>query len=446
MAKLVQHFLAPISLSDTFWSLRMGTDMWASRSLHPDRSIFATRPGIPTEWAPQILGARMEHWFGMGGINWLCAFGVVAVLVSLYTACRDEAQPLAAAVATVVAVVGAAQSLSPRPQLVTFVLLAITVRSALRMATDHRPRWWLVPLTWVWACCHGMWFLGPLVMAVGAVGLLLDRKVTLRVGGRLLLVPVGAVVAAGLTPIGPALLTTPVSVGGVTGFISEWNPPSFRTVYPALAIVAIGVVFVAWSRRGQTSWVRLGLLAMALGWTVLSARTVSIGAIIVAPLLAAEVQQRVPLRAAPTRRDLNIVRLAGVTVLAVAAVALTVHPPAPSPKLPSGLNHALDALPADTVVFTESTASSWLEWSHPDLDPVIDGWVETFSPDYLKSYLKADSAAAGWQAFLQRDHARHALVAQHSPLATALSERLHWQTVGVSAGYALLAAPSSTSE
>ena len=51
----------------------------------------------------------------------------------------------------------------PRPQLVSIALAAVVTAAWLCSARDLRARWWLVPVTWVWACSHGLWFVGPLV-------------------------------------------------------------------------------------------------------------------------------------------------------------------------------------------------------------------------------------------------------------------------------------------
>ena len=72
--------------------------------------------------------------------------------------------------------VGASLSLTPRPHLVSFLFLAITLHAWLGTARDLRPRWWLIALGWVWACSHGMWLLGPMVGLAVIGGLLLESR------------------------------------------------------------------------------------------------------------------------------------------------------------------------------------------------------------------------------------------------------------------------------
>ena len=70
--------------------------------------------------------------------------------------------------------------LSARPQVISYVLVVITVDAWLRAADDSRARWWLVPMTWVWAMCHGMWPVGIAIGGIVLIGMALDRRTTMR--------------------------------------------------------------------------------------------------------------------------------------------------------------------------------------------------------------------------------------------------------------------------
>ncbi len=100
-----------------------------------------------------------------------------------------------------------------RPQTLSFLLVAVTAAAWMRTREDGRLRWWLVPLTWVWAMVHGMWPVGIALGVVAVAGLALDRVRTRDQLGKALLVPVLSAVAAGLTPVGPALYGAVLGVG-----------------------------------------------------------------------------------------------------------------------------------------------------------------------------------------------------------------------------------------
>ena len=396
---------------------------------------------MTTQWLPEVVASRVEHLFGLPGVVWLLCAGLVLITAVLYLVCRGEADVLAATIATLVAFLGMSATLTPRPQLVSFILLLIVTGAWLQTARDLRPRWWLIPLSWLWACSHGMWFSGIGVGAVVALGLILDRRIRGTTALRLLAIPVASLLLAALTPVGPRLLLSPFAVGSVTQFITEWEPPSIQDLSPAATAVMIAIVALSWARGRQVAWTRIGLLLLATFWALLSARTVTLGAAMTAPLLAAALQSLLPDHAPGVwRREVAALGAGGVAVLAV--VTLLLPGPMGTPaNVPNGLNASLDRLPPHTVIFNYFTLGGWLLWRHPTLEPVIDGRAEAFPKAQFEGYIKTTQAGAGWEQFLRTTQAKHALVEEHSPLATALDERLHWRSLGSDGGYILLEAP-----
>jgi hypothetical protein len=183
------------------------------------------------------------------------------------------------------------------------------------------------------------------------------------------------------------------------------------------------------------------LLLLATCWTLLSARTVTLGALITAPLLAGALQSLLPGNTPGiSRREGGALVAGAMACLATVALLLPASLGTPA-NVPNALSASLDRLPPHTVVFNESTLGGWLLWRHPRLEPVIDGRAEAFPESHFKRYVKTSQVRPGWEKFLQTTGSRYALVEEDSPLATALDERLHWRSLGRDAGYVLLAAP-----
>jgi hypothetical protein len=440
-------FIRPIGDPDTWWHLRLGDELAGTWALSdpPAWTRFATQPWVATQWLPEIVAAKWTGWFGLPGLVWLVCAVVLLLAVTMYVVCRREAGRLAAALATILGFGGMAATLTPRPQLVSFVLLLVTVGAWLQTARDLKPRWWLIPMTWVWACCHGLWFSGPAVGAVVVAGLFLDGRVRGRRALALFAVPLLSVVAAGLTPVGPRLLMAPFAVGGITQYITEWQTPSFRDLSPALtaAMIAAVVVLAAVSKRRAT-WVSIGLVVLAAAWTLLSVRTVSLGAAIIAPLLAGGIDRALPRRTEADGTPLPrgekvtlVIATAGCLVVAalMAAVLPSVRTPA---NVPSGLNNALSALPASTVIWNDYTLGGWLDYEHPNLQVVADGRAEAFGAEQLEKYGTVTRAEPGWDQILRESGAHVALVQSDSALAAALQDQLTWRPVGQDDGYVLL--------
>jgi hypothetical protein len=455
LAVVLRYSALHLGNQDTWFHLVLGDRFRDGWSLTDPGALtpFATSGWVPTQWSTQVLASLAEDWFGLPGVA--CLFGALFLCFVLvtFTGARRLGRPLAATAVTTLVVVGAAPTLSARPQVVSLVLLTVTVAAWLRTAEDGRPRWWLVPMTWVWATAHGLWSAGVLVMFVCWLGLLLDRRVTGRRSLALLAVPVLSLLVTMLTPVGPRLLTSQLAVSARTALIPEWGPTSFRSV-PSLAVaLMLAAVVVLWARRGQVSWTRLLLLLLAAAWTLLVARLVSLGAVVAAPLLA-EALERVlagsgpvvdPARSSPGLRSgrgerVTLVVAAAVylAVLAVAAPRVVDEPDA----VPTGLGPRLAALPRGTAVLVEDGIGGWVEWRAPGAHPVIDGMLDAYPVPYIEDFFAATRLEPGWRDFVARSGAEVAVVQVGTPLTAALLDELHWRAVQREGAWVYLAAPA----
>ena len=443
MAGVTRQALQPLKDPDLWWHIRMGDELRNGWNFGQTEgwTPFATAPWVRTQWLPELVQSRMNSTFGLAGVAWLFGVSLMVIVAVLYLVCRRQAGTLAAAVATAVGFIGMSETLSPRPQLVSFVLVLVFVDAWLQTAQDLRPRWWLVALTWIWASSHGMWFVGPVVGLTVTLGLVLDRRLRRGQAIRLFLIPIFSFVAAGLTPVGPQLLRTPFAVGNVSGFITEWASPSIRDAAPAMTYAVIALVVLMWTRGRRMPWTHVGLLILAMGWSLLSARTVTLGAAIVAPLFAGSLQQLLVRTRSPVRRteaaSLGVVGLVCAIVLAIAAPSTSNVPGA----VPLKLDTRLDSLPPGTVILNSYVLGGWLLWRHPSLAPVVDGRTEAYPVSYLADYGRTVEVANGWQDFVTSTGARWALLQAGSPLATALIERQSWKAEATDDGYVLLHQP-----
>ena len=428
---------------DAFWHVLSGQNVWLTHDVVVDDPFgrFSTNAWVQLDWLSDL---GMAGAFGLGGyaaLSWLYAVLGVTLFALLYLGCRQFAGVLAAAFVAVAAWIGTYASQSYRPQTVSFVLLTLVVTVWLRVAVRAgRTPWWLVPLTWVWACLHGLWFLGPLVGLVVVTGLAFERS---RARGdllRLLAVPVLSVVAAGLTPVGPRLLVLPFTVNSYARFVTEWRPPDVHEPYVAVTVGLLALTAVAWARGGRrVPWVHVLLWGVALGFALLYARTVAVAAVLVAPLAAAALQQLAPLpeEGSAARVDRRLIP-AAVAVAAVLAAFVAPSAAGRPGLVPVGLERALDALPRDTVVLNDDALGGWLLLEHPGAHPVIDTRTYLFSVPYIERYIGARGAVGDWQGFVRETGATAALLREGEPLVTALPASLGWREVARADGYVLL--------
>lgn len=441
IAVVTRQAARPITDPDSFWHLRLGALIRQNGDLNAGGAwaIIDGQPWVPTQWLPEVVAASLENRFGLAGVAWLFGVGLVALTLAVYVMCRKESGLTAAAVATGLTVAGMSASLSPRPHMVTYLFLVITVVAWMQTSRDLRPRWWLIALTWIWACSHGMWFTGVIAGLAVVIGIAIDGRTSRRRLALLAAVPLGSLAAAAVTPVGPRLLLAPVAVSGVGDFIAEWQPPAFTTLGPAITMLMIATVIGTWARHSRpTPWPQLLLLGVSIGWTLLAARTVTLGAIIVAPLTAAAIQTWLKRPAEPRARS-EIGLLLTFASICLMVLALVVPRTSEQPAgMPTDLNDELAALPADSVILNSYEVGGWLRWEHPQLHPVVDGLTEAYSTEHLLRYGQVTSVSSGWDQAISSWQPEYAVIGEGSPLATALLERMEAEPITSGQGYVLL--------
>ena len=121
--------------------------------------------------------AQVESWFGLAGVAWLSGLMYISLAVTMWFIARRHASPARGRAVTVVAILAAADGMSMRPQVLSYLLIAVTTEAWLATREDNKVRWWLVPLAWLWAMVHGMWPVGIIIGSSRSLGIALDRAV-----------------------------------------------------------------------------------------------------------------------------------------------------------------------------------------------------------------------------------------------------------------------------
>lgn len=440
----VVQLARPVGDPDTFWHLAAGDYLGRTWTFDgPDPwSTMSTQPWRLHEWLPELLMSGVQQLLGLPGVAWLLPLGGAAIGLTLWRATRPRASLLASAAVTSVAFVAMSQSLSLRPHLVSFALAIAFTAAWLRSARDGRPRWWLVPVSWLWTCSHGMWFFGVVIGVVAILGIALDRVVGRRQWLRLALVPLASLAVAALTPTGPTLLLSPFAVNETTQYIEEWMPPSLHQPGFLAFLALAATVVLIWARsRRPVRWTEVLLVGLAIGLALLYARTVAMGAAVIAPVAAAAIQTLLPSEREPVTR-LEVSLTLGLTTLGLLVAALVLPAKAAVPTWGAGdLDAPLSALPGGTVVCNDYGVGGWLIWAHPNVRPTIDGRVEVYATGHVKEHIDFERAAPGWQSYLTSTHCTYALLTKDQPVVEALTDRAHWTVVRRGSQYVLLRAP-----
>lgn len=440
---VIRFAAIPPTNFDTYFHLRFGGEFLEGHwSLwNPGTGTrFATAHWVPTQWTSEVVMAAAEKVGGLGGVAWLFGVVLIGYVVVLYRSARFAAGPLPAVLTTILALVACTSGLSARPQLVSYILTAVTTLAWLRTGRDGRIRWWLIPLTWFWATAHGMWPTGLSISLVAAMALCLEADTDAGRRRKLLLVPVLSAVAAAVTPVGPSLYGAVLTVTSRSGNFSEWGPPVWTSL-PCI-VLAAGLVIVlvtAMQTEGRMSWLDVALIVTGLGWALYSTRTVPVAAAMLTPFVARAIQSWLPARAEP-RHERRVVAL-----LAAAAVALlTAIVPSQAnhlPVEPAWIQSSLGSLPNGTTLLNDEGYGGYLLWRFPHLQLVMDGYGDTFTAAELARTSRLSGTKPGWIADVRATHAQWALLNTQSLLAYDLVRTQGWRVVHADPDVTLLHAP-----
>jgi hypothetical protein len=248
-------------------------------------------------------------------------------------------------------------------------------------------------------------------------------------------------VAAGLTPVGPALYGAVLDVGSRKQYFSEWNSPDFtQPACVALGLLlALGIVLMA--RRTDSSYLDLGLLLAAGICAVWSWRTVPIAAMVASPLVAVQLHAGDKRPAGPGRPERLLV--AGISVLSLGVLAALVPRTADEPpSQPSWVDPALSSLPAGTKVVDSWDYGGYLMWRYPQLDLLMHGYGDSFTVAELQRNTDILGLAPGWESELRETGCTIAVLRPDSGLGYALIHQEHWTVLHYSSTVAELRSPA----
>jgi hypothetical protein len=441
LVSLVANTARPLTNTDTYFHLRFGHEFLEGWSLrHPGSvSTFATADWVPTQWLSEVVMAKTEDWFGLAGVAWLSGVLQVALFLGVYAAVRGRSGPLVAMPVTAVALYAMQSGLSMRPQVVSYLLTAAVAAAWLRTLDDHRMRWWLPPLVWLWAMLHGMWPVALLIGAASTVGLALDRAPRpVVVRGALLTAACAG--AAAVTPVGPSVYGAVVAVGARREYFAEWLPPDwFSWGSGGLALLLVATLVAVW-RRAENTWTETLLIALAGVFAAFSVRTVPVAAAMLAPLAAAPLQALTGRRSPVDGRERwAVLGGAGLTLVVLALVVpRTSDDPLP---VPPWADRAIGGLPAGTKVLDDWSLGGYLMWRYPRLDLVMHGYGDTFTTAQLARNNDLVGTAPGWRSELHQTGARVAVLRPRSLLASKLASQEGWRVADRSDTLELLRAP-----
>ena len=458
---LTAAFIAarPLSDPDVWWHLRAGelildqglvsTDPW---------SFMSANPWQLHEWLSEVAMYCAYTVAGYAGVVALisCTVGVFAGVLA--ASCRRVSEPIIACTTALLAVVATIPGMAARPQVVSWLLLALAAPYMRACVLERRLPWWLLPLTWAWANLHGLWLTALVLYAALSIGLALEEglrgwRTTARFAGVGLL----ALLVAAATPAGPALLLAPFRVREYAQFVAEWDPPNIASLPTALALTLAFCVVLGWARGGSpVPATTIAFVTAAAGMGLLYTRTVPVLAIAVAPLAAQALQGFSGPRRSEFRLDARLALATAVVALIAIPVMQVPLSQATAPRPDGPLTGTTTAavltttqvvqdLPGRARLFNQYELGGWLLWAARDTSPSIDGRAEIYEVEHVRGYVDAVSMRPGWREYVEGMDADAAVLLRDAPLAAGL-ELIGWEVHHEQDGLVVLVPPTASLE
>ncbi len=432
---------------DTWWLLRAGQDMWATRHVLLTDTYSHTVYGAAWpnhEWLSQLLFYAIYAVGGLPLLTLASAAVVTAAWAIVWAETRGPVKRKFLMTAFVLATATTTWSL--RAQVLS-LLLVVSTAALLR----RRHYVWLPLLFWVWANLHGAVLLGVLLLAASLCAALLEDITRLpRLAGTAAL----CLVATALTPLGWHFwLDMPQSLGRIRQLgIDEWAPPSIAspallpfwiTVAALMALaVARGRVLLNDPEARRDGHVTLCACALALVPLALTAvRNVPPFLMLALPAVAALMPAAVPDAASAVsqrRRPRLNAALAGAAA-AIAAIAVAGAYRSQLARfnwtpLPAASLTALDRCPGN--VYNRYDEGGYLIWFAPGRRVFLDGRQDPYPPSLIKEQVQVETSGE-FERLFERYGIRCAYLPAASRVGAALV-RAGWTPVFRDSAWAVL--------
>ena len=244
--------------SDMWWHLRAGEETWTSGIVYKVDSLSYTKAGqswINHSWLSQII---MIGLFNLGGYKALSLWVGIAALGSMYFVYLQlEGHALLRAGITLLAAFVCSVVWSPRPQIFSLLLFALSGLILFRYKWLGKNQLvWFIPLFIVWSNLHGGYILGIILIGSMVVGETYNRLVegksdtTLSWKQIRVLIMWGCVgfALAAVNPNGINMWLIPfqtVGVESLQNLIQEWASPDFHQPVQQLLLILLFGTFAA---------------------------------------------------------------------------------------------------------------------------------------------------------------------------------------------------------
>jgi hypothetical protein len=440
----------------------------------PTRDVFSHTmvgfPLTPHEWLAQVSFSVVYRIAGLNGVVVLSAIMIALTFTLVYRQCFKRSQILLMSlVITVLAAAAASVHWLARPHIFTLLFTVLWIGELENLRKNGRVRLWLLPLIMViWVNFHGAFIAGFVIWGIYLLSSLVEfinkhpdksgeRSVMIGSTGLrepwvLLITGFLALCGTLINPVGWRIWETTISFlrnSYLVGHTMEYLPPDFHQVnfWPFLLMICVSIIFLSFNRK-KISIVSALLITLWTAMGLISARNISIYAVVAAPILAGIIAGvlvgKHKLRhLANFDARLRFVddKLFGHIWPALMAILILV-------LLMSGfvldfnrdgnnfLSHKFPVTAVDWILEQDKKGPmfNYFPWGGyllyrmwPEEQVFIDGQTDFYGEALTRQYEKVLTLQDGWQEILTQYQVRWVLMPTDSRLIEALSEDPRWE-------------------
>lgn len=439
---------------DYFWHLKAGEYIVSHMALpsgDPFSYTFQGKPWALHEWLFEAVLYGVFSLLGSTGVKLLTALlGSIATYIAYRAANRLlGASTLALALTIPCLLIQACGFITPRPQLVTFVLFAVLVHLlvAFKYFADDRRLWLIPPLLVLWVNMHGGYVIGIALLALFcACEWLMHWTGYADAAYRRRLVKLSSIAALGalatvINPDGIGAWLFPLQVMNMDfalSVISEWQSPNFRELYGKLFLVlAFGFFLANIYRRTKPDLTEIALPVFFLFAGFVSLRHIPHATFLLVPFVAVALRdspvQRLYARLTRSGTQLgNIEYVLNWVLLVVVGLTFYLMNPILQANAQTRLN---EAMPVKAVEFVKShgiTGRMLNEYAqggyliyhlYPQQQVFIDGRADVYGDEFIKEFIKIRQGAPGWDKAFNKFAIDYLITRRDAPIRERLLSR-----------------------